>query len=84
VGMEWREFSKGLLVIRKQGYCISESELHAGRTGVAAPIFDEKRRVLGSLTLVGHSERFRAYQESYLSGLVMESAAELTRRIALQ
>lgn len=84
VGMEWREFSKGLLAIRKQGYCISESELHVGRTGVAAPIFDEKRRVLGSLTLVGRSERFRAYQESYLSGLVTESAAELTRRIALQ
>ncbi|MBD9462395.1 IclR family transcriptional regulator [Pseudomonas sp. Pdm06] len=83
-GLEWKPFTKGLLAIRKQGYCISESELYPGRSGVAAPIFDEKRRVLGSMTLVGRSERFHAFQQGYLCDLVTGAASELTARIALQ
>ena len=81
-GLDWKLFSKSLLAIRKVGYCISESELHPGRSGVAAPIFDEKRRVLGSITLVGREERFDAFQQSYLCNLAMTAAAELTTRIA--
>jgi DNA-binding IclR family transcriptional regulator len=84
LGLDWKEFSKGLLAIRKAGYCISDGELHAGRTGVAAPIFDEKRRVLGSITLVGRSERFKAFQQDFLCGLVVDAAATLTNRIGAQ
>lgn len=84
LGLEWKPFAKTLLAIRKQGYCISEDELHVGRTGVAAPIFDDRQRVLGSITLVGCSERFRAFQQSYLCDLVTAAAAELTARLALQ
>ncbi|MDE1949148.1 MAG: hypothetical protein KGL43_09830 [Burkholderiales bacterium] len=84
LGQDWKAFSKGLLAIRKQGGCLSEGELKPDRSGVAAPIFDEKKRVLGSITLVGRSERFRAFQESLLCGLVVTAAAELTQRIAGQ
>lgn len=84
LGLDWKAFSKGLLAIRKQGFCISEGELYPDRSGVAAPVFDEKRRVLGSITLVGRSERFRAFQTSYLCKLVTGAAAELTERIAQQ
>ena len=81
---QWKPFTKSLLAIRKQGYCISEGELHVGRTGVAAPIFDEKQRVLGSMTLVGCSERFHAFQQGYLCDLVTGAAAQLTARLASQ
>ena len=81
LGLDWKQFSKSLLSIRRAGYCISESELHTGRTGVAAPIFDEKQRVLGSITLVGANQRFRAFQEKHLCALTMKAAAELTTRI---
>lgn len=84
LGLEWKPFIKSLLAIRKQGYCISESELHPGRSGVAAPIFDEKQRVLGSMTLVGRSERFGAFQQGYLCDLVTGAASELTARLASQ
>lgn len=84
VGLQWKDFSKSLLSIRKQGYCISEGELHPERIGIAAPVFDEKQRVLGSITLVGRSERFKAFQEGFLCKLVTEAAAELTERIARQ
>lgn len=83
-GLDWKAFNKNLSTIRKQGFCISESELHAGRAGVAAPIFDEKKRILGSMTLVGRRERFHAFQQSFLCRQVTEAAAELTSRIAFQ
>lgn len=84
LGLEWKSFSKGLLAIRKQGYCISDGELHAGRAGVAAPIFDEKQRVLGSVTLVGRRERFHAFQPGYLRDLVTVAAAQVTTRLVSQ
>lgn len=83
LGPTWRDFSKAMLQIRKQGYCISVGELDADKTGLAAPIFDEKKRVLGSVTLVGSTERFRAFNESYLSGLITQAASEITQRMGL-
>jgi DNA-binding IclR family transcriptional regulator len=84
LGLTWKDFSRNLLEIRRNGYCLSQGELHPDRTGVAAPVFDEKRRVLGSITLVGRSERFRAFQESFLCDLVVRAAARLTARIVVQ
>ena len=82
LGSTWKEFQKSLLAIRKQGYCISRGALNPDRSGVAAPVFDEKQRVLGSITLVGRSERFDAFQEAWLCSLVTGAAKELTLRIA--
>jgi DNA-binding IclR family transcriptional regulator len=81
-GGDWKAFQKSMLAIRRQGYCISRGELNPDRSGVAAPVFDEKHRVLGSITLVGRMQRFDAFQESWLCALVVRAAQELTRRIA--
>jgi DNA-binding IclR family transcriptional regulator len=78
----WKDFSRDMLQVRKDGYCVSEGELDPGVSGIAAPIFDEKKRILGSLTLVGRSERFRTFDKTYLSGLVMAAAQQTTERIA--
>lgn len=82
LGSTWKEFSKSMLQVRKQGFCISVGELDHDKTGLAAPIFDEKKRVLGSVTLVGSSERFEVFNERYLANLITGAAAELTRRIS--
>lgn len=82
LGPDWRQFSKAMLGIRRQGWCLSQGELDPGKTGLAAPIFDDRGKVLGSLTLVGSSERFAAFQHSFLCGLVTAGAAEITQRVA--
>ncbi len=82
LGGDWKEFSKAMLKIRKQGYCVSVGELDTDKTGMAAPIFDEKQRILGSLTLVGATGRFQAFNPEFLAGLVVQSAAKVTARIA--
>ena len=84
LGASWKDFSKTMLQIRKLGYCISVGELDSDKTGLAAPIFDEKKRVLGSITLVGSSERFKAFNEAYLAHLITSAATVITERIATQ
>jgi DNA-binding IclR family transcriptional regulator len=78
---EWRQFSREMQALRKQGYCLTRGEVEAGRAGVAAPIFDEARRVLGSITLVGDAQRFEMFNEPHLARLVCAAAASLTERI---
>jgi DNA-binding IclR family transcriptional regulator len=82
VGPDWRSFSRAMLAIRRQGWCQSRGELDPDKTGLAAPILDDAGRVLGSITLVGSSERFAAFQASYLCGLVTQAGREITRRVA--
>lgn len=82
LGSTWKDFSKTMLQVRKQGYCVSVGELDPGKTGMAAPIFDEKKRILGSITLVGPNQRFEAFNPSFLSGLVTGAARQITTSIA--
>lgn len=82
LGPSWREFSKAMLQIRKEGFCLSRGELDPEKTGIAAPIFDERERILGSITLIGANDRFNAFNPSYLSKLVTDAAAQITRGIA--
>jgi DNA-binding IclR family transcriptional regulator len=49
---------------------------------MAAPIFDEKERILGSITLVGTMERFEAFNEAFLARLICKAAADISQRIA--
>ena len=84
LGPSWKDFSKAMLTIRKQGYCISAGELDPGKTGLAAPIFDEKSRILGAVTLVGSNERFGAFSQDYLVKLITDAAATITSRIAAE
>ena len=78
---DWKAFSRSMAAIRRQGWCLSRGELDPGKTGLAAPIFDDRGRVLGSITLVGSNERFHAFQETYLQGLVCQAGKEITRRM---
>ena len=80
---DWKEFSRSMLQIRKQGYCLSRGEVEPGRCGLSAPIFDDRLRVLGSISLVGSDQRFAAFNDSFLASLISEAAAEITRRMSL-
>jgi len=51
LGAGWEEFRRGLAAIRRAGVTVSRGEIDPGRVGVAAPIFDKDRAVLGSLSL---------------------------------
>src|SRR3954471_17499805 len=51
LGHTFDEFRTTLAAVRRAGVCVSHGEIDSGRTGIAAPIFDRERGVLGSLSL---------------------------------
>jgi DNA-binding IclR family transcriptional regulator len=51
LGSSWEEFRHNLATIRRDGVTVSRGEIDPGRVGVAAPIFDNDRAVLGSLSV---------------------------------
>ncbi|MEO8755943.1 MAG: IclR family transcriptional regulator [Casimicrobiaceae bacterium] len=52
LGATWHEFKVSLRQIRHQGYAVSVGEVDEGVFGIAAPVFDASRKVIGSLSLV--------------------------------
>jgi DNA-binding IclR family transcriptional regulator len=52
LGARWEDFRHALAGLRRAGVVVSHGEIDAGRVGIAAPIFDRDRAVLGSLSFV--------------------------------
>jgi len=54
-----RRLSRDIELIRARGYAESDEEVLEGARGIAAPIFDEQGKVVGSLGIGGPRHRFR-------------------------
>ncbi|KRB88923.1 hypothetical protein ASE07_01895 [Noviherbaspirillum sp. Root189] len=81
IGSDWAAFSKELKRIRNSGYYISRGELDKDVTGVAAPVFDEKGEIVGSLVLSLNIKASPPISEEMLIGMVIQTANEITKRI---
>jgi DNA-binding IclR family transcriptional regulator len=79
LGAGWEEFRRGLAAIRRAGVSISHGEIDAGRIGVAAPIFDKDRAVLGSLSLALPAQHVDDAQVERLAPLTVAGAREIER-----
>jgi DNA-binding IclR family transcriptional regulator len=79
LGASWGEFRRGLAAIRRAGVSISRGEIDAGRVGVAAPIFDKDRAVLGSLSLALPAQHVDDTQVDRLAPLTVAGAREIER-----
>ena len=67
-----------LEVIRARGYAMSEGEVDAGVRGIAAPIFDAKKRITAGLSLAGPAFRI---DDSILPGII-QAVQDAARRIS--
>jgi DNA-binding IclR family transcriptional regulator len=79
LGAGWEEFRRGLAAIRRAGVSISHGEIDAGRIGVAAPIFDKDRAVLGSLSLALPAQHVDDAQVERLAPSTVAGAREIER-----
>jgi len=52
LGESWAAFRTRLGQLRKAGHVVSIAEIDPGRIGIAAPVLDDGRRILGSLSAV--------------------------------
>ena len=79
LGQDWDEFRRNLVNLRRAGFCVSRSEIDPGRVGVAAPIFNDERSVLGSLSFVLPDDRADNTLVGRLAPLTVAGAREIER-----
>lgn len=79
----WKEFSRAAKKIRKDGYCMTSGELTEGLTGIAAPIFAQGGKdVVGSLSVLGHADRFELLRPESVVGRVIETADRIAANLS--
>ena len=74
LGADWPQFRAALARLRKAGAVATSSEVDHGRTGIAAPILDENRRAIGSLSYVIDESHYEARLVARLTAIVVDTA----------
>jgi len=79
LGRAWDEFRRALAALRRAGVAVSRGEIDAGRLGIAVPIFDKDRAILGSLSFVLPASRADDKLVERLAPLTMAGARDIER-----
>jgi DNA-binding IclR family transcriptional regulator len=66
--------------VREAGYVVTHGELDEGMSGVAAPVLDERGRLVAGLTLAGPSSRVEG-DTGVVVAAVVKAAREISARI---
>lgn len=75
------ELEAAIAEIRRRGYAITRGQRAAGAVGIAAPIWDADRTVLGNIMVTVPEQRFDPAHEPQLADAVLRAAAEMTRLV---
>jgi DNA-binding IclR family transcriptional regulator len=81
LGHDWDEFRATLGRMRKDGFVITHADVDRGRIGIAAPILDQDRKAIGSLSYVV-PESTDSRTITRLTSLVMGGAREIEAELA--
>ena len=73
-----------LEMIRSRGYALEDEERELGARCVAAPVRDYSGRIVGGISVSGPTTRMSRARLEALAPLVMDMAAELSRRLAYE
>ena len=77
LGASLPDFKTALARLRKAGFVVTSSEVDVGRMGIAAPIFDEDRRAVGSLSYVIDTDSYEERLVERLTTIVVDTAREV-------
>ncbi len=77
LGGDWASFKAALARIRRAGFVVSRGELDPGRIGISAPMFDDDKRAIGSLSYVIGENQDEERLVSRLTSLVIATAREI-------
>jgi DNA-binding IclR family transcriptional regulator len=79
LGTSADELRRKLATIRRARVCVSHGEIDTGRVGVAAPIFDKERNILGSISLALPESRAEEGLVTRLAQLTIGAARDIER-----
>ena len=63
IAEELRIIRNQLEETRRKGYAVSHGQWLSGASGIAAPIFDQRGRPIGSISISGPSDRFQSQEK---------------------
>lgn len=72
---------KELDTVRNRGYAVEEQENELGITCIAAPVFDNKRRITGAVSISGPSIRMSKERIQKISPLLIELTSRISSRL---
>lgn len=70
--------------VREQGYAIAVEEFEDGLNALAVPVHGEGGRVIAALSVAGPAYRLRAERLPATARILVESAAEISRRLGVR
>lgn len=76
-----KRFLQEMARIRVQGYAINKGEWNENVCGIASPITDISGQVVAGLGLSGPKERFKPAKLKAYAPLIVEAAAQVSRRL---
>ncbi|CAN5461375.1 IclR family transcriptional regulator C-terminal domain-containing protein [soil metagenome] len=82
LGDDWDAFRANLRVFQNQGYALSLGEYRPGIAGIAAPLFNRDRAVLGSIAIATSTRSRRLKEFKAAVDEVMAAAAEISTGIS--
>jgi len=82
LGADWEAFRTALRTIREAGHCVTLGEFRPGVVGIAAPLFNARGGVLGSLGIAAEARRMPPKERTALAARVMAAAQEACTLIA--
>lgn len=78
LGTDWLGFRRHLAVMRKDGYLVTYGEFNQGVFGIAAPVFNVDRSVVGSIGIAGAEALLKQHQLHVLVDAVISAAGRLS------
>ena len=82
LGQTWEQFRRSLQQLRRQGYVASAAEIDPGVYGLAAPIFDNDGKVVGSISCLRPIQERDNAQEAQQGTQMQARAQALSQRMA--
>ncbi len=67
--------------IRRQGYAVTAGELYLGSIGIAAPVFDQNAKVIGSVAVSGPEQRMTADKQKSIRKAVVQVTSEISKAL---
>ncbi len=83
LGRSWEQFAAEMKALRRAGICVTHGEIDPSRVGIAAPVFDRNRTILGSLTFVLLQSRTHDKIIDRLIPLTIAGAREIEHAMAI-
>lgn len=77
LGPDWEAVRKRLRAIRRQGFAVSHNEFQTGLTGISAPLFDPRGRIMGSIAGVLSQGAAAQRDEGEMAASIMACARRI-------